>query len=100
MEIEEIMIVKLRFRSRTGKGQVKLRKIRKVRYLDLSYTLFLVLPVASHAFTCGLTCHHHKLFSWLLRGLDMSDGLRVGWCDSSKVRGGYNFKVIFKVAIK
>ena len=62
--------------------------------MDLSSTLFLV-------FTTHPPTHPpHKLFSWLLRGLDKSDGLRVGWCDSSKVRGGYNFKVIFKVAIK
>ena len=42
----------------------------------------------------------HKLFSCLLRGLGKSDGVRMGWYDSSIVRGGYNFKVIFKVAIK
>ena len=41
-EFVGLMIVKLRFRSRSGEGQVKLRKLRKVRYLDLSYTLFLV----------------------------------------------------------
>ena len=40
-------IVKLRFRSRSGEGQVKLRKVRKVRYLDLSYTLFLVFNIDS-----------------------------------------------------
>ena len=28
--------------SGSGPGQVKLRKVRKVRYLDLSYTIFLV----------------------------------------------------------
>ena len=48
----------------------------------------------------GVTMEYFNWFSWLLRGQDKSDGLRVGWCDSSKVRGGYNFKVIFKVAIK
>ena len=59
--------------------------------MDLSSTLFLVFT----------TLHPpQKLFSWLLRGLYKSDGLRVGLYDSSKVRGGYNFKVIFKVAIK
>ena len=49
----------------------------------------MVLPVASHIFTCGLTRHHHKLFSWLLRGLDMSesDGPRMGWYDSTMVWG-------------
>ena len=41
------IIVKLRFRSRSGEGQVKLRKVRKVRYLDLSYTLFLVFNIDS-----------------------------------------------------
>ena len=54
----------------------------------------MVLPVASHAFTCGLTCHPHKLFSWLLSGLDKSDGLRMGWYDSrlglqGGLQGGY-----------
>ena len=29
-----------------------------------------------------------SLFSWLLSGLDKSDGLRMGWYDSSIVRGG------------
>ena len=43
---------------------------------------------------------HVNLFSWLLRSLDNSDGLRMGWYDSSIVRGGYNFKVDFKVDIK
>ena len=33
-------------------------------------------------------------------GLDKSDGLRMGWYDSSIVRGGYNSKVDFKVDIK
>ena len=32
--------------------------------------------------------HAHKLFSWLLRGLDKSDGPRVGWYDLSLVREG------------
>ena len=41
------LIVKLRFRSRSGEGQVKLRKVRKVRYLDLSYTIFLVFNIDS-----------------------------------------------------
>ena len=43
---------------------------------------------------------HHKLFSWLLRGLDRSDGPRMGWYDSGMVRGGYDFKVDIKVDIK
>ena len=42
-----LYIVKLRFRSRSGEGQVKLRKVRKVRYLDLSYTIFLVFNIDS-----------------------------------------------------
>ena len=42
-----VTIVKLRFRSRSGEGQVKLRKVRKVRYLDLSYTIFLVFNIDS-----------------------------------------------------
>ena len=29
-----------------------------------------------------------SLFSWLLRGLVKSDGLRMGWYYSSMVRGG------------
>ena len=59
--------------------------------MDLSYTIFLVFT----------TLHPpHKLFSWLLRGLDKSDGLRMGWYDSSMVRGGLNFKVDYKMDIK
>ena len=45
--VQNEQIVKLRFRSRSGEGQVKLRKVRKVRYLDLSYTLFLVFNIDS-----------------------------------------------------
>ena len=30
----------------------------------------------------------------------MSDGLRMGWYDSSRVRGGENFKVDAKAEIK
>ena len=40
------------------------------------------------------------LLSWLLRALDKLDGLRMGWYDSSIVRGGWDFKVDFKVDIK
>ena len=35
----------------------------------------------------------HKLFSWLLWGLDMSDGPRMGWYDSSRVWGGQDFNL-------
>ena len=60
----------------------------KLKGLDLSYTLFLVFT----------TTHHPplKLFSWLLRGLDKSDGLMMGWYYSSIVRGGLDFKVDIK----
>ena len=30
----------------------------------------------------------------------MSDGLRMGWYDSSRIRGGQDFKVDFKADIK
>ena len=67
-------IVKLRSRSRSGEGQVRVRRLRRVRFGPELYNIF------------GF--HHpppHKLFSWLLRGLDMSDGPRMGWYDSSRV---------------
>ena len=32
--------------------------------------------------------YFESLFSWLLRGLDNSNGPRMGWYDSSIVRGG------------
>ena len=66
---------KLRSRSRSGEGQVRVRKVR-VRSMS------------------------GQLFSWLLRGLDMSDGPRMGWYDSSRVRGGQNFQVDSKTEIK
>ena len=72
-------------RVRTSSGNSKLKD------LDLSHTINLVFTT---------TTLHHKLFSWLLRSLDKSDGLRMGWYYSSIVRGGYNFKVDFKVDIK
>ena len=36
----------------------------------------------------------------LLRGLDKSDGPRMGWYDSSRVREGQNFQVDPKAEIK
>ena len=51
-----------------GEGQVRVRKVRvrfepcELKDLDLSYYF---------VFT---TLNPHKLFSWLLRGLDKSDG--------------------------
>ena len=59
--------------------------------MDLSYTLFLVFTT---------THHPHKLFFLVLRGLDKSDGPRMGWYDSSRVRGGQNFQVDSKAEIK
>ena len=72
-------IVKLRSRSRSGEGQVKVRKVKETKDLDLSYTIFLVF-----------TTHPPppQTFSWLLRGLDNSDGPRMGWYDFSMVREG------------
>ena len=40
--------------------------------------------------------HHMDNFLWLGRGLDKSDELRMGWYDSSMVRGGSDFKVDIK----
>ena len=37
---------------------------------------------------------------WLLKGLDMSDGPRMGWYDSSRVWGGQDFQVDTKAEIK
>ena len=79
--LSESKIVKLR--SRSGEGQVRVRKVKETKDLDLSYTLFLVFtlhPPSTHP--------PHKLFSWLLRGLDKSDGPRMGWYDFSMVREG------------
>ena len=73
-------IVKLRSRSRLGEGQVRVRKVKETKDLDLSYTLFLVFTTT--------TTTHHKLFSWLLGGLNKSDGPRMGCYDFSMVREG------------
>ena len=75
------IIVKLRSRSRSDECQVRVGKVKETKDLDLRYTIFLV-------FTTTTQYHHHKLFSWLLRGLDRSDGLRMGWYDFSMVREG------------
>ena len=66
-KLKLLIIVELRSRSRSGRSEI-----------DLSLTIFLV-------FTHPPTTYPHKLFSWLLRGLDMSDGPRMGWYDSSRV---------------
>mgnify|MGYP001398576581 CR=1 FL=1 len=65
----KISIVKLRSRSRSGEGQVRVRKVKEPKDLDLRYTLFLVFTHPTHP---------HKLFLWLERGLDISQGLGKG----------------------
>ena len=86
--------VKVRWRSGEGQeGQSQVRSSSedfKLKDLDLSSTLFLV---CTHH-------HHHKLFSHLLRGLDMSDGPRMGWYVSSRIWGGQDFQVDSKQEIK
>ena len=56
--------------------------------MDLSHTIFLV-------FTTTTTN-----FFGLQRGLDVSDGPKMGWYDSSRVREGQNFQVDSKAEIK
>ena len=46
------------------------------------------------------TTLHHKLFSLLSRGLDMPDGPKMGWYDSSRVLGGQDVQVDAKAEIK
>ena len=84
------LIVKLRSRSRSGEGQVRVRRVRRVRFGPELYPIFGFHPPTTH----------QELFSWLLRCLDKSDGPRMGWYDSGIVRGGQDFKVDFKVDIK
>ena len=43
---------------------------------------------------------HHKLFSWLLRGLDKSDVPRMGWYDSCRLWGGQDLQVDSRAKIK
>ena len=76
-------------------GQVQARWGSRRSKIDLSLTLFLVF---THPPTT--TTLHQELFSWLLRGLDMSDGPRMGWYDSSRVWGGQDFQVDAKAEIK
>ena len=75
--------------------------MKELKDLDLSYTLFLVIPYRRllHAYR-RLLLLHQKLFSWLLRGLDKSDRRRMGWYALSMVRVGKDFKVDFKVDFK
>ena len=83
---------------RVRKVQVRLslaQRLKKLKDLDLSYTLFLVFTTHPPPPPPPL-----KLFSWLLRCLDKSDGPRMDWYDSGIVRGGQDFKVDFKVDIK
>ena len=75
--------------------------MKELKDLDLSYTLFMVIPYRRlpHAYR-RLLLLHQKLFSWLLRGLDKSDRCRMGWYALSMVRVGKDFKVDFKVDFK
>ena len=82
--------------SGPGPGQVRVRKPRELKTQGFG-------PEPYNKIGLHPPNHHPpptQTFSWLLRGLDKSDGLRMGWFDSSIVRGGYNFKVDFKVDIK
>ena len=65
--------------SGLGPGQVRVRKLRELKTQGFGPE-----PYNKIGF------HHppHKLFSWLLRGLDKSDGPRMGWYDSGMVKGG------------
>ena len=47
----------------------------KLKDFDLSFTINLVFTTTLHPPT------HQKLYSWLLRVLDKSDGPRKGWHD-------------------
>ena len=119
--------VKLRSRSRSGEGQVRVRKVRKVRFGPELYNIFGFHhhhhPPTTHpphklffGFKGPQTCHidfwrvsmtqvwlevvsisrwttrwtwrgstwgslWSTSFSWLLRGVDKSDGLRMSWYD-------------------
>ncbi len=91
-------IVKLRSRSRSGEGQEGQSQAKsssensKLKDLDLSYTInFTTTTLHTNFFFLGTSGSTSKnLFSWLLRGLDKSDRLRMGWYwyDSSIVRRG------------
>ena len=63
-DVQLKIFVKLRSRPRSGEGQVR---VRKVRFGPEQYPIF------------GFHHPPHKLFSWLLWGLDKSDGPRMGW---------------------
>ena len=79
-DVQLKIFVKLRSRSRSGEGQVRVRKLRELKTQGFGpepYNIFGFHPPP--------TLHHHKLFSQLLRGLDISDGSRIGWYDSSRV---------------
>ena len=60
--------------SGPGRGQVQVKKLRN---WPEPYNIF--------GFHYPPPTLHHKLFSWLLRGLYKSDGPRMGWYDSSWV---------------
>ena len=86
-----IMLIwaKLLSSSGPGPGQVRGQEGQKLTWALLYFWFSPTHPP-----------HHHKLFSWLLRGLDMLDGPRMGWYDSSRVWGGKNFQVDSKAEIK
>ena len=67
--------------SGPGPGQVRVRKLRELKTQGFGSELY-------HKIGLHHPPTHHKLFSWLLRGLDKSDGPRMGWYDSGMVKGG------------
>ena len=76
------IVVKLMSRSMSGEGQVRVRKLRELKTQGFGPEPYNKI---------GFHPTHpppHKLFSWLLRGLDKSDGPRMGWYDSGMVKGG------------
>ena len=95
--------VQVQVRSRSDEGQVRVRKV-KVKQSPAQRTLNSKTWTWAVPYFWFPPTHppptHHKLFSWLLRGLDMSDGPRMGWYDSSRVWGGQDFQVDAKAEIK
>ena len=62
--------------GQTGQSEVSVRLTERLEDFDLSSTLFLVC-------TTNTTQTYNDIHTYI----DLSDGLRKGWYDSSRVRG-------------
>ena len=85
---------RVKVRCRSGAGQMRVRKVRvrsescELKDFNINLRTW-TWAIHYFWFSPPPTTHHpHKLFSWLLRGLDKLDEPRMGWYNLTMVSKG------------